>query len=717
MALVSSLFFGCNKGEDVSTSEIKEAYSEYLSAADVQYAYDIAQELSTNTEFFNNSFWGGRNSGSDAEHRVADFLVSEMEKIGLKEVSKDAFTVDKWQFNSSELTILSPEGEETVIQPYSYASGSTSLEGINAELVYVGDGTMYDYEDIDVKDKIVLIDLNQRENWWVTYPSLEASYQGAAAIINNNVGGFSEISEEANNSQDFCGPVTIPSLNISVKEANYLKELLEQGPVTVNLKVDNVVEENGTSYNIVGKIPGKNPEEMIIVGDHYDVHFTGFQDNNCAVGLTLAIAKGIIDSGYQPERTLVFVLHGSEEYGAIDSIYDWAIGAWNQVNTVHPDWVGKALAYINFELPAFEFADSTHVATTPELYSFIKDYVENGAPVPEGCYPEGVITEGYPQFTYSDDFPYTAAGIPSMVNGFLITPDGEDVYDFYYQIYHSQFDTSDTYNEAVLDFNLKFYGSLAIALDQRPGLELDFTNQYERISESLDEEICASAEVDLTEYQGVLEEFNAVALEKYNQILQLNTIYAQKAAEGASEEELSEIMQVASDANKINLKVYKMIQDEFLKISAESPIVAHEKFQENIALLTESIEKLEESDVNYVVDELLWQVDGVLEWYNYYFSKPVIDHMTAQLFAPEYQDNLFWGTGKILPNTDLYDVSQSLMGKYDMPEEDFTQEISVMEAEIEKQKTYLAEWIQKETQALKEITSELQKIDLSSIVE
>ena len=399
-----------------------DLYESYLAQADVNYAHQLAMKLVETPEFFNSAL-GGRNAGSDAEHLTAQFLKGEMERIGLKNVTLDAFPVDTWQFNSAELEVVEGSGEKRVLFPYSYAAGTTFPEGITAELLYLGDGTMYDYDGVDAEGKIILIDIDQRENWWVTYPTLEAHFQGAAAIINSNVGGFSQLNGDAMNCQDMCGPAFIPSLNISQNDAAYLKGLLEAGPVTVKLTVDNIVKEGGTSYNVVGSIPGRNPDEMIGVGTHYDVHFTGFQDNTIAVGLTLAIAKGLIESGYQPERTLVFILHGAEEWGAIDSYYDWSTGAWNQVNTVRPDWPGKMLAYINFELPAFEFGDTVRTDTAPELFTMMQKFVAHGAPEPVDCYPGGVITDGYAQYTYSDDFSYTKAGIPAMVNGFLLTPD------------------------------------------------------------------------------------------------------------------------------------------------------------------------------------------------------------------------------------------------------------------------------------------------------
>ena len=168
-------------------------YQNFLSAASPDYAYDLAYELSTNPDFFNSEL-GGRTAGSDAEHRTADYLVSVMEEIGLSDVEKVAADCDRWQFNGASFTV-----DGTEYDVYSYATASTPEEGITAEVVYVGDGTMWDYEGVDVKDKIVLIDIDQRNNWWITYPMLEAMNQGAAAILAANVGGFSQIADDALN--------------------------------------------------------------------------------------------------------------------------------------------------------------------------------------------------------------------------------------------------------------------------------------------------------------------------------------------------------------------------------------------------------------------------------------------------------------------------------------------------------------------------------------
>ena len=689
-------------GEVPAANDPGTAYESFLSTASADYAYDVALELSTNPDFFNSEL-GGRNAGSDAEHATADYLAGLMEEIGLSDVEKAAADCDRWQFNGASLTV---DGEEYTV--YSYATASTPAEGLTAEIVYVGDGTMWDYEGLDVTGKIVLIDIDQRSNWWITYPMLEAQHQGAAAILAANVGGFAQVADDALNCQDICGPTAIPTLSIGLADSQAIQAKLSEGPVTATLVVDNEVSEDGTTYNILGRIPGKSSDYQIIVGGHYDVHFTGFQDDNCAVGLVLAMAKGMIDSGYQPENDIVFCLHGAEEWGSSYTQYDWTVGAWEMINNVHPEWVGKTLAFLNFELPAYEFDTYTSTYSAPEMYAML-DYFANEypySPDPEGCFPDGVLTEGYQTYTYSDDFSYYAAGVPSTVNGFLLQKDMETVFPFYVDIYHSQYDTPDTYNEAVMDFNLKYYGALAMYIDQTPALYLDFTAQYDRILASMDEDLMAEAGVDVEAYKAALEGLNTAAQTMADQVKQVNDDYAAARAEGDTAA-MAELWAQGRELTAKNLAAFQFAQKNLLGLMYERPIVPYEAPQENIQLCRDIIACLETGDVATAVDEYAWTVNNVLEWYAMYFSPEVIAIQDDMLWGEDNQDNLYWGTDIGFTKADVDAATRSLFVRYEETGGDFTQEIAVYEAAIQAQTQILADLGAKETQAM---------IDLSALL-
>ena len=684
---------------------VQSDYNKFLASVDQQYAYDVALTLSTDPKYRNSSL-GSRTAGSDAEHAAADYLLQEMKDLGLTDTEKVATDVTKWQFNGASLTL---DGDSKVIQPHSYATAATPKDGITADVVYVGKGTMYDYADLDVKGKIVLIDLDQRADWWITYPMLEAELHGAAAIMSANVGGFAQISKDALNCQDICGPTSIPCVSISVNDSDYIKSKLDAGAVKATLKVDNEVSDNGTSYNIMGKIKGKSSDQQIIIGGHYDMYFNGFQDDSCAVGLVLAMAKAMKDSGYVPDNDIVFCIHGAEEWGSTYTQFDWTTGAWNMINKVHPDWVGKTLAFVNFELPAYEFADYTSVYSAPEMYSMI-DYFVNQYPLspdPNGCFSSGVKTDGYQTYTYSDDFSYYEAGVPSTVNGFLLQEDMETVFPFYIDRYHSQFDDSSTYDKDVMDFNIKFYGALVSYIDKTPALYLDYTAQYDRLLTSLDDEICTAAGGDVTAYKAALETLKTAAASAKQEIVDLNASY--NAAVIANDTaKIDSLKTEAKALNKKNLKAFKYAQDEFLGLMYEKPIVPHQAPQENIKLMQEIVTCLKAGDVVTAADEYAWQVNNVLEWYSMYFSPEVIAQQNDMFWGKDNQDNLYWGTGRNFTPANVETATRGLMEKYDATAPDLTAEIAIYEKAIKDQQAICKNLISEETAAIKTLADMLQ---------
>lgn len=84
--------------------------------------------------------------------------------------------------------------------------------------------------------------------------------------------------------------------------------------------------------NVLAKIEGKNPNEYVIVGAHYD-HlgldplldgdqiYNGADDNASGVAAVLQIARAFLATGVQPERTVIFAFWDGEEKGLLGSEY------------------------------------------------------------------------------------------------------------------------------------------------------------------------------------------------------------------------------------------------------------------------------------------------------------------------------------------------------------------------------------------------------------
>lgn len=80
--------------------------------------------------------------------------------------------------------------------------------------------------------------------------------------------------------------------------------------------------------NVVGVIEGENPNEVIVIGGHYDhmgmyngYIWNGADDNASGTVGVMTIAKAIMATGVKPKRTIVFAAWTGEEKGLLGSRY------------------------------------------------------------------------------------------------------------------------------------------------------------------------------------------------------------------------------------------------------------------------------------------------------------------------------------------------------------------------------------------------------------
>ena len=681
--------------------ELQAMYDGFIGNIDTDYGYEIAYELSTNPEYFSTPDLGGRNAGSEAEHKAADYLVGVMKDLGLEDVQKEGAPCDIFDARGASLVI---DGKEYKV--YSYEARGTDADGITSEIVYVGTGTAAEYEGLDVKGKIVLADVNQRADWWVTYPMLEAEHQGAAAILFAQTGGFAEIADDALNSNDICAPMSIPACSIGAADAKELQEKIKVGSATGTLTVNNITSDkgDGITYNVYGTIKGKSSENRVIFGAHYDCHFYGFQDDNCAVAEVLTIAKAMKDSGYVPENDIVFCLHGAEEWGGYGTQYDWTVGAWEMINNMHPEWIGTTLAFINFELPAYKFAEYVYSNTAPAFYNMI-DFYSNTYPLSadKSIYSEGVKTEGYQAYTYSDDFSYYLAGVPTVINGFLLQEDQETVHDFYNKLYHTNYDTPDLWDADVFRFNAEYYGAMGIYFDQMPALYLDFTGDYERIKAAFNEELLAEYGVDTESYSANLEAFGEAAKANAAKVVEINDAYMKAWSDGDAEA-IEALKAEGKALTKTNLEAFKFVSETLVSTMYEKPVVPHEASQINIETMDTIICLLEEGDINTAVDKYVWTVNNVIEWYSWYFSPEVLAIQDECLWGDD--EKMYWGTDTSFVKADVYDASVGLFNKYGTTE-DTSAEQQIYKNAIEQQAEVMVEYANREIADLQTLADKL----------
>ena len=671
----------------------RSAAQAYLDQVDVDYSYNLTLKMG---QIRSNEKLGYRTAGSEAERTTGDMLKAEMERIGLQNVTKDAFTLDTWTFTKAQLCFQDGTGETHTAELGGYQTDFRTDGAETFTVIDGGRGTEEDLAGLDVTGKLVLVNINQRADWWINYPAYEAHLAGAAAVIAVQDGGYAEVSDDALNAQDVCGPADAPAFSMSRTDAELLRAAMdEKGEVTVTLDADSRVEKNGTSYNIVGTIPGRDPESMVLLSAHYDAYFTGFQDDSAAIAMMLGIAKGLIDSGYQPEKTLVFCAMAAEEWGVSNTRYDWSTGAYNQIFRVHPEWVGKVIADINFELPAMDVGPADQIRTSYELKTFVDGFAAS-VPQVDGVFPEGIEII-VPTQTWSDDFSLSIAGVPSSVTALRG--------DFSKTHYHSQLDDPDTYSREAFLFHHNMYGLLVMAYDHCAVSPLDFSTRLKALRETMDETVMTPEQTQAL--NAALDEAEAAANSTWAKVSEANEAYG-KALEAGDTAQADQLLQESRQMNGEVLAAFRYAEDAFVRLTWEdSSIFPHEHSQNNLLALKGAAAALEQGDSAAALDDYLYLVDN--NWYAYDWSRETFSYFTDYVLD-QSADRLMWGAGRVLGHEDLFDVIQSLQEKSANSNADYTAELARLNQAIETQTAMLDEQVNHEISALEELTAQLTHI-------
>jgi Zn-dependent M28 family amino/carboxypeptidase len=253
----------------------------------------------------------------------------------------------------------------------------SSVDGAN-ELVFVGFGVAApewrwdDFKDVDVRDKILLVLVNDpglRDSTifrgktltyygrW-TYKLEEAARRGARGVLlvhNDTMAtyGWNTVVNswtgdqvrllKPNTSLLWAGWITQGAAAAMLRDRDLdLSQLMGAAarrdfrPVNTGVTVHGTVTSavrRTTTANVVARLPGSDPllrNEVVAIGAHWDHHgigrpvngdsiLNGALDNASGVAALLAVADAYVRAGVRPKRSLLFVGFTAEEKGLLGS--------------------------------------------------------------------------------------------------------------------------------------------------------------------------------------------------------------------------------------------------------------------------------------------------------------------------------------------------------------------------------------------------------------
>ena len=634
-----------------------------ISRADISFATEIMDTLSKITD---NESCGGRSAGSPAEHRAAEYLAGKFREAGLVNVTKDPCNVDQWVFEEGRLTFVNADGKVQDVVLGGYAANAEFTDE-KMSMIYAGKCTEADLQDIDVKGMLLLIDIDQANDWWINFPVHEARINGAAGVICINVGGFGQEGDNVLVTQDICGPADLPVFSIGKRDGAELKSLIDasgSGSIEVTMNAKSRVTGKGVSYNIWGDIPGKT-DEVIYVINHYDSYYFTVFDDVQGIGWALGIAKMLTESGYVPEKTIRFVAHGAEEWGITDSKYDWAVGAYKQITEVRPEWGNTGFATVNLDgFYAVKGEKKFCIVCTQELYDFVDKAVRDFGDT------EGYTIEVNMELTSStEDFSYTRAGIPSFVAG---------AYDGCLadrKVLHSSDSSWDAgFDRDAFELFHRLFAQIIVTLDKERICPINMERRISGIYEDIKGELSAEDSAVFTDTIGLLGKiYEGAGAENRNVSLKESDRY---------------------EADRALHDIYRYMHGKLIRLNWNDEMIApHERYTANVSALERALRSMEEGSAEDAA-EALCEVD--FNYYAKYFSRETYRFYEEQVTKRVKPS---WGAGLVdNGNEDMFDVIRALMDGVCGEAE----KMAVAQA-VERQKQYLKEAVAAEIDAVKEI--------------
>ncbi len=114
----------------------------------------------------------------------------------------------------------------------------------------------------------------------------------------------------------------LPVLSIAKEDALLLRRLLTKGPVRISLDVRNSFDSAAaTERNVIADLVGTQPNEMVLVGGHFDSwdFAQGADDNGSGVAAIVEAARILKSSGVKPRCTIRFIFFSGEEQANLGS--------------------------------------------------------------------------------------------------------------------------------------------------------------------------------------------------------------------------------------------------------------------------------------------------------------------------------------------------------------------------------------------------------------
>ena len=339
---------------------------------------------------------GVRLSGSSDEAEAYEYIAAQCRSYGM---DVHQYVVDALVSlpKTAALLVLSPTPRDVSCITHS-ASRSTAPGGLSAELVYAGMGTAADYDHIDARGKIALVD------GLAAPPKAFASDRaGVAGIVCINPPEFHEmtVSPVWGTPTPETAPLrpNVVAVSVRKEDGETLKALVSQGPTTVRINAE--VDTGWRSIPaLIADLPGNEEDRFVLLSGHVDSWHHGAMDNASANATMLEIGRIFSEHRTELRRGLRIAFWSGHSHARYASSAWYADTFWMELRR-------RCVCHVNAESTGAVGANALVAPGMAESYPFAARVVNDVAGQ----------SVSYRRMGRSHDQSFTSIGVPSVFCG------------------------------------------------------------------------------------------------------------------------------------------------------------------------------------------------------------------------------------------------------------------------------------------------------------
>ncbi len=300
----------------------------------------LSEEILVNSKAYENlrvltKQIGGRLAGSPQMVKSEKWGLKAMQDAGAQNAWLQECMVPYWvRGGKDQATAQYKQGQKNLVKPLDIValgnSKGSGSKGVSAEVIEVKNFEELESRKEEIKGKIVFYNVKFNEAYVRTFesyrdavgyrgagPSRAAKY-GAAAVIVRSMSHSTDNNPHTGSTRYDTAYPMIPAVAIGLRDADWLSTALQQQSMKVTLKTHGYFKPDTIGHNVIGELRGSEfPDEYITVGGHLDSwdNCEGAHDDGAGCVQTIEILRAFKALGYQPKRTIRFVLFANEENG------------------------------------------------------------------------------------------------------------------------------------------------------------------------------------------------------------------------------------------------------------------------------------------------------------------------------------------------------------------------------------------------------------------